>query len=221
LDYLRSAFDGERGAWERQPTKHLRTHALAQATQPLHRGPPYPIPSAFQHFPTGCAQDNQYRRPGFWRAGDGAGTLLRRAVRTGRGDGGQDPTSRWLLVSRRAFKAQSHGGWRRRRARSAAMRTGPSTRRPRHRECRPGNRTDRVPGAPSGACGYTQVVDRKAKRGHAHGEVSTPPQLYVAAGAADGGDGASTPAPEAKRRALDNGRAPAGEEAGTADRRER
>jgi len=51
--------------------------------------------------------------------------------------------------------------------------------------------------------------------------VSTPPQLCVAAGAADGGDGASTPAPAAKRRALDNGRAPAGEEAGTADRRKR
>jgi len=26
LDYLRSALDGKRGAWERQPTKHVRTH---------------------------------------------------------------------------------------------------------------------------------------------------------------------------------------------------
>ena len=32
-----------------QPTKHVRTHTQAQATQPHHRGPPTPIPTAFQH----------------------------------------------------------------------------------------------------------------------------------------------------------------------------
>jgi len=65
LDYLRSALDGERGAWERQFTKHLRTHALAQGSQPRHLDPPSHILSAFQRFLTRGAQDNKHRRRGF------------------------------------------------------------------------------------------------------------------------------------------------------------
>jgi len=132
----------------------------------------------------------------------------------GRGDSGQDPISRWLVAIRRAFKAQIHGGWRRRRTRRAAIHTGPSIGRPRHRERRAGNRTDRARCASSGEGGYTQVVDRKAELGHAHDEMSTPRQMYVAAGAANVGDGANTPATAAKKRALDNGRASAGRKPG-------
>jgi len=49
-DYLRGALGWERRANLRTTNKaRSHTHTQAQATQPLHRGPPTPIPTAFQH----------------------------------------------------------------------------------------------------------------------------------------------------------------------------
>jgi len=49
-DYLRGALGWERRANLRTTNKaRSNTHTQAQATQPLHRGPPTPIPTAFQH----------------------------------------------------------------------------------------------------------------------------------------------------------------------------
>jgi len=48
-DYLRGALGWERRAKLRTTNKaRSHTHTQAQATQPLHRGPPTPIPTAFQ-----------------------------------------------------------------------------------------------------------------------------------------------------------------------------
>jgi len=48
-DYLRGALSWERRANLRTTNKaRSHTHTQAQATQPLHRGPPTPIPTAFQ-----------------------------------------------------------------------------------------------------------------------------------------------------------------------------
>ena len=49
-DYLRGALGWKRRANLRTANKaRSHTHTQAQATQPLHRGPPTPIPTAFQH----------------------------------------------------------------------------------------------------------------------------------------------------------------------------
>jgi len=49
-DYLRAALGWERRANLRTTNEaRSHTHTQAQATQPLHRGPPTPIPIAFQH----------------------------------------------------------------------------------------------------------------------------------------------------------------------------
>jgi len=49
-DTLRGALGWERRANLRTTNKaRSHTHTQAQATQPLHRGPPTPIPTAFQH----------------------------------------------------------------------------------------------------------------------------------------------------------------------------
>jgi len=49
-DYVRGALGWERRAILRKTNKaRSHTHTQAQATQPLHRGPPTPIPTAFQH----------------------------------------------------------------------------------------------------------------------------------------------------------------------------
>ena len=51
-DYLKGAFGWESRANLRTTNKaRSHTHTQAQATQPLHRGPPTPIPTAFQHQP--------------------------------------------------------------------------------------------------------------------------------------------------------------------------
>jgi len=51
-DYLRGALSWERRANLRTTNKaRSHTHTQAQATQPLHRGPPTSIPTAFQHPP--------------------------------------------------------------------------------------------------------------------------------------------------------------------------
>ena len=48
-DYLKGALGWERRANLRTTNKaRSRTHTQAQATQPLHRGPPTPIPTAIQ-----------------------------------------------------------------------------------------------------------------------------------------------------------------------------
>jgi len=48
-DYLRGALGWEKWAYLRTIDKaRSQTHTQAQATQPLHRGPPSPIPIAFQ-----------------------------------------------------------------------------------------------------------------------------------------------------------------------------
>ena len=48
--YLRGALGWERRAILRITNKaRSHTHTQAQATQPLHRGPPTPIPTAIQH----------------------------------------------------------------------------------------------------------------------------------------------------------------------------
>jgi len=50
-DYLRVALGWERRAILRTTNKaRSNTHTQAQATQPLHRGPPTPIPTAIQHW---------------------------------------------------------------------------------------------------------------------------------------------------------------------------
>ena len=49
-DYLRGALGWERRVNLRTTNKtHSHTHTQAQATQPLQRGPPSPIPTGFQH----------------------------------------------------------------------------------------------------------------------------------------------------------------------------
>jgi len=49
-DYVRGALGWERRANFRATNKaRSHTHTQAQATQPLHRGPPTPIPTALQH----------------------------------------------------------------------------------------------------------------------------------------------------------------------------
>jgi len=77
-------------------------------------------PHVTQQDPRRCARRVTVATAG----GVECGALPCGGVRTGRGDGGQDPTPRWRVVSRRAAKAQSHERWRRRRVRSATMRTG-------------------------------------------------------------------------------------------------
>ena len=51
LDYLRSALDGKRGALERQPTKHVRTHT--HKLKPLNHFTVVPHPLSPLRFNTG------------------------------------------------------------------------------------------------------------------------------------------------------------------------
>jgi len=54
-DYLRGALGWEKRANLRTSNKaRSHTHTQAQATQPLHRGPPIPIPTAFQQSKLHC-----------------------------------------------------------------------------------------------------------------------------------------------------------------------
>jgi len=57
LDYLRSALDGKRGALERQPTKHVRTHT--HKLKPLNHFTVVPHPLSPLRFNTPLAADDE------------------------------------------------------------------------------------------------------------------------------------------------------------------
>jgi len=78
-DYLRGSLGWERRANLRTTNKaRSHTHTHAQATQPLHRGPPTPIPTAFQQAVAAARLLPRRRRRTTGRRRGGGATTRRR-----------------------------------------------------------------------------------------------------------------------------------------------